>query len=227
MRHCYENATTVLVLDKHIRRRTAYTPSLTVEPLLQIAISDWRYRVWTLQEAVFAKNLIFQFLDAMVHIKNLFSAHFHTRSTEEPSHAVIFILFSLAPIAGVGLGTTGGSLRVHHPSLTPVMWSLQGRAISKPDDEPLCAASLLRKDHILDAILECPKEDRMKVFWRSQGRVPVWGAVYRGIQVGAVIAPIQTPAARIGASSVQTTWGDSLGRARVNDHKAWVSFAGA
>ncbi|KAL5044251.1 hypothetical protein BDW71DRAFT_209463 [Aspergillus fruticulosus] len=174
MRHCYENATFVLVLDKHIRRCTAYAPSVAIEPLLQIAISDWRYRVWTLQEAVFANNLIFQFLDAAVNVVELVSAQFASPSAEEPSHIELLFLFSLAPGIGIDIATQDRSLRVQHPSLATVIWSLQGRAISKPEDEPLCAASLLRQDHVLGAILECPKEDRMKAFWLSQGRVPAW-----------------------------------------------------
>ncbi|KAL4745135.1 hypothetical protein BDW72DRAFT_198926 [Aspergillus terricola var. indicus] len=174
MRHCYESATSVLVLDKHIRRCTAYTTSVTIEPLLQIAISDWRYRVWTLQEAVFANNLLFQFVDVAVNVIELVYAHFAVPSAEEPSHVELLFLFSLAPGIGIDIATQDRSLRVRHPSLATVVWSLQGRAISKPEDEPLCAASLLRQDHILGALLDCPREDRMKVFWRLQGYVPAW-----------------------------------------------------
>jgi len=47
--------------------------------------------------------------------------------------------------------------------------------ISKPEDEPVCAASLLDQDHVLNAVLECPrKEERMKTFWCKQHRIQSW-----------------------------------------------------
>lgn len=177
MRHCYEKASAVLVLDKHLRRSTAYTPSKTTEPLLQIAISDWRFRVWTLQEAIFAKKLIFQFLDASVDAEELLTLHIASRTSnerlEKPDHVNVFLMINLAP--ALGLNTDLGPLRVRNSSLSGLLMSLQGRAISKPEDEPVCAASLLGQDHVLNAILEWPrKEERMKVFWRTHHRIPSW-----------------------------------------------------
>ncbi|KAF7165603.1 hypothetical protein CNMCM6106_001684 [Aspergillus hiratsukae] len=184
MRHCYDYASAVLVLDKHLRRSTAYTPTKTTELLLQIVISDWRFRVWTLQEAIFAKKLIFQFLDASVDAEELLTFHFASRPLEESlekvDHVDMFLMVNLAPALGINTNLEsarekGGLLRVRNSSLSGLMFSLQGRAISKPEDEPVCAASLLDQDHVLSAILECPrKEERMKVFWRTQHRIPAW-----------------------------------------------------
>ncbi|KAL4869914.1 hypothetical protein BDV12DRAFT_167065 [Aspergillus spectabilis] len=192
MRHCYEDATAVLVLDKHLRRSTAYNPSVSTEALLQVAICDWRFRVWTLQEGIFAQNLIFQFLDTSVSADELMFAHFSSSSSgpiPNPSlsstseaemfpNLAIFLVFNLFPALGVDMGRSkqerGPSLREVHFSLLSLLLSLQGRAISKPEDEPICSASLLGQDHVLSAVLECRKEERMKVFWRAQGRVPAW-----------------------------------------------------
>ncbi|KAL4735242.1 hypothetical protein BDV11DRAFT_174040 [Aspergillus similis] len=110
-------------------RHCSYTPSITIEPLLQIAISDWRYRVWMLQEAVFVNNLLFQFVGVAVNVVELVSAHFAVPSAEEPSHIELLFLLSLAPGIGMNIATQDRSLRVQHPSLTTVVWSLQGRAI--------------------------------------------------------------------------------------------------
>lgn len=140
MRHCYEKASVVLVLDKHLRRSTAYTPTKTTELLLQVVISDWRFRVWTLQEAIFATKLIFQFLDASVDAEELLTFHIASRPSEESlekvDHLNLFLMVNLAPALGLNTNLEperwrGGLLRVRNPSLSGLMMSLQGRAISK------------------------------------------------------------------------------------------------
>ncbi|EED12977.1 hypothetical protein TSTA_054850 [Talaromyces stipitatus ATCC 10500] len=175
MRRCYEAAAAVLVLDKHLRRCTAYTPSITTELLLQVAISDWRFRVWTLQEAIFAKKLIFQFIDGQVDADELILAHYSSPASNNFTHINLFLTMNLLFDLGFDMSAVrGGELRVRHSSLLSLFLSLQGRTTSKPEDEPLCSASLLGQDHVLGAILECRKEDRMKEFWRTQGRIPAW-----------------------------------------------------
>jgi hypothetical protein len=175
MRRCYEAAAAVLVLDKHLRRCTLYTPSITTELLLQIAISDWRFRVWTLQEAIFAKRLIFQFIDGQVDADELIVAHYSSPASENFAHINQFLTINLLFNLGVDISAVKGEeLRVRHSSLLSLFFSLQGRTISKPEDEPLCSASLLGQDHVLGAILDCREEDRMKEFWRTQARVPAW-----------------------------------------------------
>ncbi|KAL4925071.1 uncharacterized protein BDV17DRAFT_294762 [Aspergillus undulatus] len=176
MRYCYENASAVLVLDRHLRRSTGYTPTKT-ELLLQIAISDWRFRVWTLQEAVFAKKLIFQFVDISAEADELLTTFFHSSHLGK-YYNMDMLISNILPSLGSDMEsqcTRDKSLRTKYLSLAGIMSSLQGRAISKPEDEPLCAASLLGQDHVLSAILEwTQKKERMKVFWRSQARIPSW-----------------------------------------------------
>ncbi|KAL2818687.1 hypothetical protein BJX63DRAFT_383771 [Aspergillus granulosus] len=184
MRRCYEAAAAVLVLDKHLRRCTVYTPSITTELLLQVAISDWRFRVWTLQEAIFAKKLIFQFIDGQVDADELILAHFSSVASNNFTDIDLFLIFNVFPALGFDLSEgRGGELRVRHPSLLSLFLSLQGRAISKPEDEPLCSASVLGQDHTLSAILECRKEDRMKEFWRAQGLIPAWVPFMNGPKI--------------------------------------------
>ncbi|KAL6229196.1 hypothetical protein BDW75DRAFT_110239 [Aspergillus navahoensis] len=201
MRYCYENASAVLVLDRHLRRSTGYTPT-KVELLLQIAISDWRSRVWTLQEAVFAKKLIFQFIDISAEADELLTAFFLSSNllkhcdisksldmvisdlsnymdmaiiSESTEMFILTILPSLGSDIESQYTRDESILRSKYLSLSGIMSSLGGRAISKPEDEPLCAASLLGQDHVLSAILEeTQNKERMKVFWRSQARIPSW-----------------------------------------------------
>lgn len=185
MRHCYEAATAVLVLDNHLRRSTALNPSIAIEALLQVAICDWRFRVWTLQEAIFAQKLILQFIDTSVDAEELllfcFTSHGQglTPEAERFQNLSMFLTFNLFPTLGVNPGSLNREqgrprLREGHSSLASLMLSLQGRVMSKTEDEPLCSASILGQDHVLAASLECPKQERMKVFWRAQGRVPAW-----------------------------------------------------
>lgn len=133
-----------------------------------------------MQEAILAKKLIFQFLDISVDVEELLTYHISSFPQEELDHVNSFILMSLMPALGVDMALEparegGGLLRVKNSSLSSLIMSLQGRAISKPEDEPVCAASLLGQDHVLSAILDCPrKEERMKAFWREQHRIPSW-----------------------------------------------------
>ncbi|CEL11921.1 hypothetical protein ASPCAL15015 [Aspergillus calidoustus] len=174
MRSCYEAAAAVLVLDKHLRRCTIYSPTVTTELLLQIAISDWRFRVWTLQEAIFAKNLIFQFLDGPVDAEELIIAHYSSPACDNFTHINMFLQTNILVALGLDPLAESKKLRVQHYSLLTLFLSLQGRATSKQEDEPVCSASLLGQDNVLDAVLECRTEDRMKEFWRTQGSIPAW-----------------------------------------------------
>ncbi|KAL4977416.1 hypothetical protein BDW66DRAFT_40149 [Aspergillus desertorum] len=184
MRRCYEAAAAVLVLDKHLRRSTIYTPSITTELLLQVAISDWRFRVWTLQEAIFAKKLIFQFLDGPVDADELILGHCSSPAVDKFKHVNMFLMLHLFPALGFDISARNNKdFRVRHASLLSLFLSLQGRAISKPEDEPLCAASLLGQDNVLSAILDSPKEDRIKEFWRTQDRIPAWVPFFDGPKI--------------------------------------------
>lgn len=170
-------ASTVLVLDKNIQQATVQAP--VAELLLHIAISDWRSRVWTLQEGFFARKLIFQFLETAVDAEELWD---HYISSLSPSNSVdLFILHQVAPALGIELYERGQRKRQQKKlTIASLAVSLCGRAISKPEDEPLCAASLLDQDRNLGILADSPKEDRMKAFWRSQPQIPSWVAFVEG-----------------------------------------------
>ncbi|KAL3446059.1 hypothetical protein BJX65DRAFT_279975 [Aspergillus insuetus] len=181
MRQCYANASIVLVLDKHLQESSSQ--ALATELLLRIAISDWRFRVWTLQEGFFAKRLMFQFLETAIDGAALWGDYLGTARANPRDAIAVFIALHVAPALGLELyepGKRGKHQTGEGLSIATLTSSLRGRAISKPEDEPLCAASLLRQDKLLATLLETPKQNRMMVFWRSQSSVPSWVAFVNG-----------------------------------------------
>lgn len=77
MKACYENASLVWVLDSGLLRtsiNTAYH-----EILIRVATSPWLRRLWTLQEAVFAKEIVFQFQDSYTDFNSLRMPYAHSR----------------------------------------------------------------------------------------------------------------------------------------------------
>jgi hypothetical protein len=71
MAQVYRNADKVLVFDSGLQQVSLNTPAS--ECLTQIGISSWNERLWTIQEAVFAKALYFQFKDGLIGLQKLFS----------------------------------------------------------------------------------------------------------------------------------------------------------
>ncbi|KAL2822925.1 hypothetical protein BJX63DRAFT_426755 [Aspergillus granulosus] len=179
MRQCYADASIVLVLDRHLQQSTSQASA--AELLLHIGISDWRSRVWTLQEGFFARKLMFQFLETAVDAEELWDGYASSVSAAMISSVDLFIFQQVTPALGIELYERGKRKRQTKKfSLASLATSLRGRAISKPDDEPLCMASLLDQDQILGILLDSPKEDRMKAFWRSQPLIPSWVAFVDG-----------------------------------------------
>jgi hypothetical protein len=70
MAQVYRNADKVLVFDSGLQQVSLNTPAS--ECLTQIEISSWNERLWTIQEAVFAKALYFQFKDGLIGLQKLF-----------------------------------------------------------------------------------------------------------------------------------------------------------
>lgn len=168
MRKCYMEASTVLVLDKNIQQATSQAHA--TEMLLHIAITDCRSRVWTVQGGFFVRKLKFHFLETAVNTDEIRD---HYTSSLSPDNSVdLFILHQVAPALGIELYERGQRKRQQKKlTIASLAVSVSGSAISKPDDEPLCAASLLDQDQYLGILADSPKEDRMKVFWRSQPQI--------------------------------------------------------
>src|SRR5437764_3687462 len=70
MRHVYEQARSVLVLDASLQSYPTASMD-TLEVLARIFTSKWLTRVWTLQEGALAKRLWFQFADKALSLAEL------------------------------------------------------------------------------------------------------------------------------------------------------------
>jgi hypothetical protein len=73
MERVYRDAFAVLVFDKGLQQVSLSSP--TNECLTHIEISSWNQRLWTIQEAAFAKSLHFQFKDGITSIPYLFARY--------------------------------------------------------------------------------------------------------------------------------------------------------
>ncbi|KAK0236550.1 hypothetical protein EDD85DRAFT_576878 [Armillaria nabsnona] len=69
MAETYRNADAVLVIDSGIRSCSVFAP--LEERLLHIISSGWMQRLWTLQEALLARKLIFEFADGFTTLDEL------------------------------------------------------------------------------------------------------------------------------------------------------------
>lgn len=70
MARVYSTASVVLVLDSTLRAVDVGTSS-AARVLLHVITSPWNHRLWTLQEAVLARELVFAFHDGLYKAEDL------------------------------------------------------------------------------------------------------------------------------------------------------------
>ena len=161
MAETYRRAHAVVVLDAGIRSLCTSTTPLK-EVALRIERSAWMQRVWTLQEAVLAKALHFEFADGLTPMTQLQEA-FTTALTLRPSSLGCGVapepllqryagaLLNMSNVYPMGTWF-GDTLRM-----------LQKRTTSKPEDETIAVAGLFGV--VVARLLEEDDADaRMKVF---------------------------------------------------------------
>ncbi|OCH92299.1 hypothetical protein OBBRIDRAFT_460938 [Obba rivulosa] len=154
MGQTYRDAVAVVVIDSGIR--SCSVNATLEEKQLRVITSGWMQRLWTLQEALLAPNLIFEFSDGLVSIQDLLPAN----------------PYNAANIVRCALGSDISSLMGKHaqsgnsPSrafkalpLSDVANSMEWRTTSKLEDETLAIASLLGID--AGELVNLPPEKRM------------------------------------------------------------------
>jgi hypothetical protein len=154
MRNVYQNATAVLVLDKSIQ--TCKTTASTEEILLSIYSSPWMQRMWTYQEAVLGKRLVFVLEDGLWEYK------INTFPSMRPSVAVVWRCLAANIYR---LRTDRDSINIGH-----VYSALRWRSTSRREDELLVVSTLLRagsKD-----LFDVNGKERMKRLWLRLKLVP-------------------------------------------------------
>ncbi|KAK7467678.1 hypothetical protein VKT23_004731 [Stygiomarasmius scandens] len=153
MAQTYRDANVVLVIDSGIRSCSISAP--LEEKLLRVTSSAWMQRLWTLQEGMLAKDLVFQFKDGLLTAyHDLFpSAQLRTDKLYDP------LLTSLSTeIFGLTIYRQFVSKRVTF-GIGDVARPLRWRTTSKPEDETLAISGLLNVDS--GELVNLPPEQRM------------------------------------------------------------------
>ena len=160
MRHVYQNAEAVLVVDKSIQQ-CSLSASLE-EKLLAIYTSAWMQRLWTYQEAVLGKRLVFVMLDG------LYDYEINARSTLPDMVNLVW-----RPLSSnlYRLRTDSEAINLGH-----IYTALRWRSTSRAEDEWLVVATLLRLkslQHLESArLLYSVPEERPKLVLSELGRIP-------------------------------------------------------
>ncbi|KAF9463932.1 hypothetical protein BDZ94DRAFT_578770 [Collybia nuda] len=150
MGQTYKNATVVLVIDSGIRACPYSAPQ--EEKLLRILTSAWMQRLWTLQEALFAQNLVFEFSDhVLLPLQELLP---------RGEDSLLDVLKT--SLAAEIFRLSKRQLHIQHNlefKIGDVARSLTSRTTSKAEDETLAISSLLGVDAF--DLVNLPAEQRM------------------------------------------------------------------
>ncbi|KAI5840998.1 hypothetical protein DFP73DRAFT_131766 [Morchella snyderi] len=132
MGRTYKGAAKVLVIDAGIRGLS--TKASHEEKLLRILTSVWMQRLWTLQEAVYAKEMVFEFRDGLVRASEMLSG----KMTSLQGHLAID-MYQLT------MRTPG-----HNPysNIWDISRALSTRTAGRVDDETLGVVDLIHDAQI-------------------------------------------------------------------------------
>ncbi|KAI0754562.1 hypothetical protein C8Q80DRAFT_374440 [Daedaleopsis nitida] len=171
MAQTYERAAKVVVFDAGVRTFCSSATPLR-DVFLRLTTCSWMQRVWTLQEALLARELQFEFSDGLVPIATLHDAHSAAFAPAASfmgpfpsdfavyrgvSNNVLVLLQNLAP-----------SRPKWWFSIVDIISLLGNRTTSKPEDETLAIAGLFRID-AAKLLAETDADARMKVFLLALG----------------------------------------------------------
>lgn len=164
MRDVYALADRVLVLDSWILNGSV--EDSIAERSTRLMMSHWARRLWTLSEAVLARNLYIQFRDATEHTETLFAqCKNYSQCGDEfydstPAYALVKSLPTLWFGPDVPIFRRFDALVYH----------IGQRATSRPSDETICFSDLLGMS--TKTLLDIPQEElqtRMATFLRMVG----------------------------------------------------------
>ena len=172
MRATYEDADKVLVLDSYIRPQKRALLS-DEECLIRIFCSGWMRRLWTLQEGVLAKALLFQFADSALDIDVAYDSLF------EPYQESFNLESEWSRSGGIYAGIVNVFVEVRMLVTENMSWissiarAMAFRSTSVSTDEALCLGALLDLD--MKRIVAVSEDQRMEEVWTLLGeaeRIP-------------------------------------------------------
>lgn len=156
MAETYRRADMVLVIDSGIRTCSIHAP--LEEKLLRVITSGWMQRLWTLQEAMLAAKLCFEFSDGIIGVDDII-----------PTGEGLFNPLYMQ------LSTEVYRLRSYQSfpkefGIAQVARALKWRSTSKAEDETLAICGLLHVD--ASELVDLQREERMKKLLILVGAVP-------------------------------------------------------
>jgi hypothetical protein len=161
IRDVYVCATLVLVIDRLIQK---CSPVASTEKLFaSIYMSAWMQRMWTYEEAVLAKRLVFLIGDDEFHDLN-----FSPGSMQPSMRRTVSVVWRTLGRQLYWLRTEGKAFSIGH-----VYHAFRFRLTNAKGDEFLSVASLLRfSAGQLDALEHVKREERARLFWLMLRDIP-------------------------------------------------------
>lgn len=171
LKKVYEQATSVLFIDKAIRQTAVNAP---VEDLLwNIASSPWVQRLWTYQESYLAREVVFELAD-----NHFFRLHDDYAPSEILLPPLQIVRTSLAAHLNILRPDPTIVRSERKTNIGEVATAISWRSTSKPGDEVLAIAALLSVDSAELASL--PVERRMQAFYLAVQDMPQDVLFYEG-----------------------------------------------
>ncbi|KAI8930955.1 hypothetical protein NX059_011969 [Plenodomus lindquistii] len=161
----------VLVLDSYLCSLTSACMS-PLEVVARIRTSSWTQRLWTFKEGrLSGEHLWFQFQDQAINlfdlIQNVWRKEWSFLPTiaENAIHTSVLYNYTSSKIWDFE------DMYWALDDITTLRGELVARTSSHSEDEGICLANIMELD--IGPILRAPIQDRMKVFWSLQHRVPL------------------------------------------------------
>lgn len=154
IRDVYINASMVLVIDKTIEGCTSSTPS--EELYAHIYLSAWMQRMWTYEEAVLAKELLFVLKDGF---------HVYSPATPPSMRRTVAVVWQNFAAQLYRLRVDLQRLNIGH-----IYRAFRYRLTNAPQEEFLSVGGMLNLD--TGMLMRSKGEDRTKSFWLALGSVP-------------------------------------------------------
>ncbi|KAI0694839.1 hypothetical protein C8Q76DRAFT_758355 [Earliella scabrosa] len=177
MEETYRKADKVVVFDEGIRTLCAcITPHKEI--FFRIATSSWMQRVWTLQEALLARELYFELSDGLLPLRVLESAYQYSMELVPSSLGPIsrdMFMYEFVPrslyLMFNETTTAWGAEQLTVELIANVVRLLRARTTSKREDETIAIAGLLGIS-VVPLLAESDASARMRVFLLELGTLP-------------------------------------------------------
>ena len=161
MRHIYERADHVLILDAQLNR-FASTELDFVEICARLMFSAWTKRLWTLQEGALAKKLWVQLKDGPVDLDVVQADLTHIFRTQfirfEFTLNLVGSLKRLRELVSYGPGR-------ETRDITEIAKAVENRSVTVASDEPLCLCT--GRDLDQSTVVNVDGSERMEAFWMA------------------------------------------------------------